>query len=133
MKPNPENRKEAQFPKTPEELAWANDKARMSIGLTRDPRVALRVSESARRACCEKARLRNLRAFDEFAVVDIERDLGRLFIPSERGGGKGSWIVFYIAYESLDRAREGNPRVEEVVRVIKVVTLEELGVPAYGR
>lgn len=163
MKLNPESQKAIRFPKTAEELAWANDKARMSVGLTRDPRVDLRVSGSARRACCEKALLRNLRAFDDFAIVDIEHDLGRFSAPLKRTGGvraaveadfpfglepKGrarrtenplgyggeelTWLVFYIAYENLERTRDANPRVEEVVRVIKVITLEELGVPSYG-
>lgn len=131
MKLNSKNQKESRFPKTTAELAWANDCARLSIGGDPDPRVELRVSESARRACEMTDLIRALREFEDFAVVDIEKDLGRLFSPSGRGGGQ--WIVFYIAYESIDRAREGNPRVEEVVRVIKVVTLEELGVPAFGR
>ena len=41
--------------------------------------------------------------------------------------------MFYIAYENLARTRDANPRLEPVARVIKVVTIEELSVPAYAR
>ena len=122
------------FRRNTEWIAEQNDRARKICGVGKTMSgCELRLSKRVFKCCDVEDVIRELRAFDDFAIVDIEHDLGKFSVVSLRPGRDFETLVFYMCYESLNRRREGNVREEEVIRIIKVVLLEELGVPAYSR
>ena len=120
-----------QVRKTVEEVAWENDVFRWQLQPTYRPKNTDYVISQGLLQDADKLDILDaVRRFEEFGELDEEHDLGRVWCPTL--DGEGCFVVFYITYENVERTRAGDPYTEEVFRFMKIVNVEELGIPAYA-